>query len=174
MIADTAGRAGSGLPWYREPWPWILMAGPVAAVIGGAITAYIAVTHQDGLVAEDYYKQGLAINRTLAKERAATKLGLTGQLQVGDDGRRLRVLLDGSSGTPASLKLRLAHATVAGMDQQVGLSLVDGGWYEGVLATAAVQGKWKVLLEDPEGRWRITGIWLSGEENTVTLAARDD
>ena len=58
-------------PWYREPWPWILMAGPVAAVVAGAITLWIAVTHQDALVADDYYKQGLAINRTLDRQTAA-------------------------------------------------------------------------------------------------------
>ncbi len=25
-------------PWYREPWPWILMAGPVIVIIAGVIT----------------------------------------------------------------------------------------------------------------------------------------
>ena len=29
-------------PWYREPWPWILMAGPAAVVIAGLFTAWLA------------------------------------------------------------------------------------------------------------------------------------
>src|SRR5690606_20041477 len=32
-------------PWWREPWPWILMAGPALAVIGCIITIVITMTH---------------------------------------------------------------------------------------------------------------------------------
>ena len=52
-------------PWYRDPWPWILMAGPAAVVVAGAITLWIAFASADGLVAGDYYKQGLAINQVI-------------------------------------------------------------------------------------------------------------
>ena len=34
-------------PWYREPWPWLLMAGPAAVVVAGLITAWIAVKTDD-------------------------------------------------------------------------------------------------------------------------------
>ena len=54
-------------PWYREPWPWILMSGPAAVIVAGAFTIWIAFSGADGLVTQDYYKQGLAINRTLAQ-----------------------------------------------------------------------------------------------------------
>ena len=55
----------SAKPWYREPWPWILMAGPAAVVVAGTVTAYIAFSGADRLVAEDYYKRGVEINRTI-------------------------------------------------------------------------------------------------------------
>ncbi len=29
-------------PWYREPWPWILMAGPFLAIVGCIITIVLA------------------------------------------------------------------------------------------------------------------------------------
>ena len=48
--------------WYRQPWPWILMAAPGAAVLAGTVTIAVAVQSFDGLVAEDYYKQGLAVD----------------------------------------------------------------------------------------------------------------
>jgi hypothetical protein len=51
-------------PWYKEPWPWILMAPPATAVLAGIATVWIAVASADGLVAEDYYKQGLAMENT--------------------------------------------------------------------------------------------------------------
>src|SRR4051812_31343236 len=42
-------------PWYREPWPWLLMSGPAIVVVAGCLTAGIAWKSDDGLVADDYY-----------------------------------------------------------------------------------------------------------------------
>jgi hypothetical protein len=39
-------------PWYREPRPWILMAGPAAAVVAGAVTLWLALASADGIVAD--------------------------------------------------------------------------------------------------------------------------
>jgi len=45
-------------PWYREPWPWVAIAIPGAAVIGGLFTLYLAVSHPDPLVVDqDQYKE---------------------------------------------------------------------------------------------------------------------
>ncbi len=159
--------------WYREPWPWLLMAGPFAAVVGGAITAWIAITHQDGLVSEDYYKKGLAINRTIAREQAATRAGISAQAQFSVDGTRVRVLATGLSPAPATLTLKLVHATVTGSDQIVMVSRDEGGWYDGALQPMHA-GKWQVLLEDPQGAWRVTGEWLPGSDGPVSLQGRDD
>ena len=40
-------------PWYRHPWPWILMSGPAIVVVAGIVTAVIAVATADGVVKED-------------------------------------------------------------------------------------------------------------------------
>ena len=50
-------------PWYRHLWPWLLIAPPLAAVLGGAATLWLAIASDDGLVAKDYYKQGLAVSK---------------------------------------------------------------------------------------------------------------
>jgi hypothetical protein len=57
-------------PWHRQPWVWLLIALPMSAVIGGMVTLYIAVTTSDGLVVDDYYRRGKAINLDLARDRA--------------------------------------------------------------------------------------------------------
>ena len=44
----------ASLPWYRHPWPWILMSGPFVVVVAGVITLYLAVVSDDGLVDDDY------------------------------------------------------------------------------------------------------------------------
>jgi len=40
-------------PWYKEPWPWVAIAIPGAAVIMGFITLYLAITNPDYLVVEE-------------------------------------------------------------------------------------------------------------------------
>ncbi|HRJ64128.1 MAG TPA: FixH family protein, partial [Brevundimonas sp.] len=47
------------------------MSGPGLVVIAGVVTAWIAFSGADGLVADDYYKQGLGINRTIARDARA-------------------------------------------------------------------------------------------------------
>ena len=32
--------------WYREPWPWMLMRGPAAAVVLGIVTVWLAAAHR--------------------------------------------------------------------------------------------------------------------------------
>ena len=56
---------GDTLPWYRQFWPWFLIALPACVVIAAIATALIASRHADDLVADSYYKDGLAINRRL-------------------------------------------------------------------------------------------------------------
>jgi hypothetical protein len=49
-------------PWWREPWPWFLMAGPALAVIACAITIYLAFTKfADQSVHDGGVKRGLVV-----------------------------------------------------------------------------------------------------------------
>ena len=40
-------------PWYREPWVWVLIAFPLLAVVGCAITIWLALSHPDYLVVDE-------------------------------------------------------------------------------------------------------------------------
>jgi len=42
-----------GRPWYREPWPWVLIAIPLAAVIASAVTLWLALSRPDHIVVDD-------------------------------------------------------------------------------------------------------------------------
>jgi hypothetical protein len=39
-------------PWYRQFWPWFLIALPAASVIGSFVTLAIAIRHADTVVSE--------------------------------------------------------------------------------------------------------------------------
>jgi len=149
-------------PWYREPWPWIIMSGPAIVVVAGIATTVLAITSFDGMVADDYYKQGLGINRVLAREAAAKKLGLVGSLAFSPERTRVRATLPGET-RPASLRLALVHPTLAGEDQSVPLRMVAPGVYEGPMR-APRAGTYRLRLEDGEGRWRLTGPWTTKDD----------
>lgn len=139
-------------PWHREPWPWILMAGPAAVVVAGAVTIWLAVTTSDGLVADDYYKRGLAINQELGRDQAALNLGITAGIETRDG--VLRVRLTSLGAAPEALFAQLVHPTRAGHDQRLRLPRVAPGVYEAGLPVLPA-GRWRIVLEDPRGEWRV-------------------
>jgi len=40
-------------PWYRQFWPWVIIAIPSLAVIGGIVTFWLAVSHPETLVVDE-------------------------------------------------------------------------------------------------------------------------
>ena len=158
-------------PWYRHRWPWLLMLGPFVVIVAAAITVYLAVVSNDGLVDDDYYKQGLAINQITARDQVAAQRGLQAELMLGTD--RVRVLLAAADGAlPQKLVLHLTHPTRSGVDQTVMLSAEQGagGMYSGAIAAVA-KGRWHVVLEDAEKEWRLTGDWVIGDSPALRLVA---
>ena len=145
----------SARPWYKEFWPWFVMLFPASAVIGGIVTYQLAAQNIDGVVEDDYYKQGMAINRTLDRDAAAASINLAGTLSmVGGDAS---LLLTGDvKQWPERVRLRILHPTRAGMDQIVMLTSRGGGRYA---ARCGISGaaKWNLLLEDEQKNWRLAG-----------------
>ncbi len=154
MLANHIDRK----PWYREPWPWLLVAFPLTAVVAGTATLIIALRTDDGLVANDYYKEGLAINRQLEREQKAADLGLKIIASVDEKTSMVRVHLEGKGGLPAGLNLHFVHPTRAGMDQNIALRATPGGWFEGQLKYPPM-ANWQLILEDAGHKWRLDGGW---------------
>lgn len=157
-------------PWYRHPWPWILMAGPAVVVIAGIITAWIAATTHDGLVADDYYKQGLAVNQRLARDDAAAAIQLEARLRL--TANRMDVSLVSRTGTPLPSRLRitLAHPTRGGEDQKLTLE-GEKGVYSGAIS-ALGPGRWQVVIEDEANNWRLAGsVQLPDSPEVLLMAA---
>ena len=161
--------APASKPWYREPWPWFLMSLPASAVIAGLATVWIAAHNADGLVVGDYYKAGLAINQTLARDDAARALGLTATLKQADGA--LDLTLAGRLETyPERLALTFAHPTRQGQDQALTLHHAGAGHYRAGLATLPA-GKWHVQLADTASTWRLAGTLYTPLTQAATLAA---
>jgi hypothetical protein len=46
-------------PWYREPWPWVLIAIPALTIIACGITLWLALVNPDYLVVDDAQYQAV-------------------------------------------------------------------------------------------------------------------
>ena len=154
-------------PWFREPWPWILAAGPAIVVVAGFITLWLAIKSSDGLVAEDYYRKGLAVNQTLAQSERAVKAGLQAGLRITSDTLSLRLsAVDASFILPPTLVVTVSHPTRAGLDQTRILAR-NGQTYSGEYRLPAA-GHWLVLLEDESKTWRLMGnVQLPASGETI-------
>ena len=145
-------------PWYRQAWPWLLMLMPALAIVGGAITFWLAATTNNSLVVDDYYKEGKAINRQLEREQSAERLGLAATIARGPDGgAELRLASAAGAPLPPFVTVRLVHATRAELDRTVTLSATGGGVYRSGQAELPDSGRWNVLVEDPDRSWRLAG-----------------
>jgi hypothetical protein len=157
-------------PWYRYSWPWILIAGPAVVVVAGIITAWIATTTSDGLVADDYYKQGLAVNQKLARNDAAAAMQLEARLRLADGRIELKLISRADATLPARIHVTLAHPTRGGEDQKL-ILVGKKGAYAGQMA-ALGPGRWQVLIEDEASTWRLAGnVQLPDAPETLLMAA---
>jgi len=49
---------GEGVPWYRQFWPWFIIALPASVVVASFVTLWLAISHPDHLVVdESEYRQ---------------------------------------------------------------------------------------------------------------------
>lgn len=52
-------------PWWKFGHVWLVISGPAIVVVAGFATLWLAIARPDPVVAEDYYRQGIEINKTL-------------------------------------------------------------------------------------------------------------
>jgi len=145
-------------------------------VVAGFITYGLAARTENALVADNYYKEGLAINQVLDAERRARDLGLTAQIRL--DEKQVRVELKGLPQMPGRVRLQIVHPTHVRFDMSFDLSPDKGGSFERTLsedeigALHAAASRWWVRLEDGESTWRLTGDWSPARVSAIELVAK--
>lgn len=143
-------------PWYREPWPWLLMLGPFIVIIAGSYTTWLAITTNDGLVTEDYYKKGLQVGQTIARSDRALSLGLEARVAVTADVLAVRLAAAAPGFVPPPrLSVTVSHPTRAGLDQTRLLERVGERYSASYRLPAS--GHWIVSIEDEAASWRLLG-----------------
>jgi hypothetical protein len=158
--------------WKREPLVWMLIAIPATSVIMGVIMITLAIQSFSGLVVDDYYKKGKQINRVLARDQLAHELGLGAALSIdATDGIRIR-FDPGVSVIPGDrIELKLVHATMPGLDQQLFFDNNNLKLLESPLQLPG-PGRWNLILQTPD--WRLTGSLQHPTQNSARLLPNYD
>lgn len=52
-------------PWWKHGHVWMIIGGPAIVVVASFATLVLAIRTPDPVVASDYYRRGLEINKTL-------------------------------------------------------------------------------------------------------------
>jgi hypothetical protein len=157
--------------WYREPFVWLLIAIPLTAVIVGFVGLALAIRSDDGMVEDDYYKQGMTINRMLDRDKAAAAENLTAtvELDAAQHELLIRMTARQAMALPDNIQIKLMHATRAGFDHSLVLPRHADGTYRAPLPEF-VPGHWDVQLTAQD--WRLTGsLFMPGDNRLVMRPA---
>lgn len=148
-------------PWYKHRWPWVVFGLPAMVVVASLITLYVAIKTDDGVVVDDYYKKGLAVNEDLTRVQKARDLQLVGKLMMHDN--RLELSLQSKpQAVSVGQPLKFSAQNYAAKTQDVTVTLLPtaNGTWTAQMPQAMATGRWQLLIESTE--WQIqsevTGI----------------
>jgi hypothetical protein len=160
-------------PWHKHPLVWMMIAIPFSAVVMGVVMLWLAIDTDDGLVADDYYKQGLEINRVLIRDKKAAELGLSAVIKFDNT---LKVInLEFNRGAlvtfPDTLQLSFQHATRANSDVEITLNRGIDNQYIGHSKQALTEGVWYFELHDAD--WKINARSYVRSKNIIQLESSE-
>jgi hypothetical protein len=157
-------------PAWREPLVWMVVGIPAATIVAGLFTWWIAAQRADSNVAEDWYKRGLAINRSIERESKAQALGLRADLTMPAE-HDLRLTLTGpASALPPTVTVTLTHPVRAEQDRKLTLDRQADGVYRTVSPQVA-PGHWGLAIEARD--WRIAARRITLREGAGLSVAAD-
>lgn len=146
-------------PWYKQFWPWFVLAIPATSVVVSMFFIYFAVNGADTLVVDDYYKQGLAINQELSRIDAAADRSINAQLNFNIEDAVVALNLNGTfSALPESLTLEMIHPTLQKKDLSIVLTKSTARYYTASLTELRqrdVEGNWHLHLSTSDEDWLI-------------------
>lgn len=176
----------------REPLVWLVAGIPLLTIVAGLVTLWIAFQRADSNVTEDYYKEGLAINRRIERDEQARAYRLAGHLTVsaerisagdgpsaadrmpaGDGpGLMLDLTLAGESDAfEPQVTVRMTHPVRQSLDRMVVLHGLGAGRYQGRLESAGLAGtRWTLAVETARWRLALPGLNPIGAGTRLEIA----
>ena len=88
QAARHVSRIATARPWWKEPYVWLVIAGPLSAVLACVVTAVYIMQGPDALVSDDAYREGMAISRQVQTAQPPMQPALTGRNHSATGGKR--------------------------------------------------------------------------------------
>lgn len=158
-------------PWYRQFWPWFLIALPGTVVIASFFTLWLAIKSPNPLVVDDYSRIARSTERRMERDQAAAALGARAELRFLANAGLVEVRLQPASLVPESLELRLSHPLLEHRDLVVPLARSPDAW-SGRLEP--LEGRWYLQLYPGDRSWRLSGELAGESELTLQPSADSD
>lgn len=165
--------------WYKEPWLLLVVGGPLIVVCASIFTGVLAWRGSDKVVAEDYYKQGLMINKDLLRDANARELQMSAVISLDLVAHRLKMSVSANKPLPDTVQMSLASSggattSVTEVIRRLPMQQISPGEYEGDMKLASnfsiETGKLlHVKVETTD--WRLTGDWFEPEQRQAHLSA---
>jgi hypothetical protein len=165
--------------WYKEPWLLLVVGGPLIVVCASIYTGILAWRGSDKVVAEDYYKQGLMINKDLQRDAKARELQVSAMISLDLAANRLKMSLSANQVLPDTVQMSLASSggkttSVTEVIRRLPMKQVRPGEYEGDINAdsnfSIATGKLlHIKIETTE--WRLTGDWFEPQQRQAHLTA---
>lgn len=163
--------------WYKEPWMLLVVGGPLIVVIAATITGVIAWQGEDKIIAKDYYKHGLNINKDINRDAKASEYKMLAKTKLDGGTGKISLQLEGNTALPSSVLLSTSITSSTSIYEQIQktpLSQVQPGIYEGALkmpsgADSVSLALWHVQIEAAD--WRLTADWLDPVHTSLQLKA---
>ncbi|MFZ6658242.1 FixH family protein [Undibacterium sp. TJN19] len=165
--------------WYKEPWLLLVAGGPLFVVCASLYTGYIALHGADKVVAEDYYRQGLMINKDIQRDARAKELQLSAVIVIDTLNNKLKMQISSKTSLPDTVQLSLANAAAGGntvneVIHRLSMKQVSMGNYEGdmkLLPNLSANSVKLFHLKLEGSDWRLTGDWFDPEQKSIRLSA---
>lgn len=152
-------------PWYKQFWPWFIIAIPGLTVIAGVNMLFLAIRNADTLVDDDYYKSGLALNQRMEKNALAASKNISVELNYLN--QAIQLCVQGNSSNQ-QFELTMQHATLAHFDQHLAFTMSDGDCNVIALDSVA-EGNYHFTLDALEEQWRVIGSSYFPIKAPITL-----
>ena len=147
-------------PWYKQVWLWLVLAPLIMVISASFFMIYLAISSDDGVVVDNFYKDGLAIKVRAQQDEYAAQRDIKAELKV--ENQMINLKLSGHLDTlPSQLKLQIIFPTLASKDVNVTLT-ESGGIYTGAMP-GGIEGRRQLQIQ-PIGEsnqesdyWRLHG-----------------
>ncbi|WP_283130719.1 FixH family protein [Enterovibrio norvegicus] len=140
-------------PWYKQFWPWFLIALPGSVVVASFFTVSLLTENKVSLVSEDYYKDGKGINQDLSRLRKADELSVSAMLSASDD-TAMFTLEKGKLPQFPTLNITFQHRTLPDKDIETIVNADANGRYR-IALVEPLQGPWYVEVNAFDGSWAL-------------------